>query len=109
MIGILKKMSEVKDGVYEFLPAGNYILEISGIKDKESQNGDPMIEVQFRVCEGEYEDRKVWDHIILSENPDSPGWNIRWRCKMFLKAIGEEHNGDTFSWDSENWMWKKCN
>jgi len=109
MKGTMKQMEEVSaDQEFELLPKGSYLFEISDVVCKTSKNKDPMIQITLTVAKGEYKNRKVWDNIILSENPKSPGWKIRWRAKMFLKAINEEHHGDSFVWDSDEWTWKKC-
>ena len=107
MKGNMTQMDEVKDG-FEALPKGWYVFLVQTKEDKISTNGDPMVAITLEVAEGEKAGRLVWDNIILSANPQSPGWKARWKAKMFLKAIGEEHNGDSFPWDSDRWPYCKC-
>lgn len=109
MKGLMTNMNEVNDKPsFDLLPDGQYVVEIDAVEDGVSKNADPMMKVTLRVTDGEFKNRKVWDYIIISANPESKGWNIRWRAKMFLKAIGEPHHGDSFQWDSDNWPYKKC-
>lgn len=109
MKGLMTNMNEVNDKPsFDLLPDGQYVVEIDAVEDGVSKNSDPMMKVTLRVTDGEFKNRKVWDYIIISANPESKGWNIRWRAKMFLKAIGEQHVGDSFEWDSDNWPYKKC-
>lgn len=108
MKGNMTQMDEVKEGVFEALPKGWYTFLVQTKDDKTSSNGDPMIAITLEVADGPSAGRLVWDNILLSANPDSPGWKIRWRAKMFLKAIGEAHNGDNFEWDSDRWPYCKC-
>ena len=105
MRGKMNDMENVGEG--GICPTGQHIFEITETAPKTSKNNDPMIGVTFKICHGPNKGKIVWDNILLSENPESPGWNIRWRAKMFLKAIGEEHKGDSFAWDSDNWLYKK--
>lgn len=105
MRGNMKDMGNVGEG--GICPTGQHIFEITEIAPKTSKNNDPMIGITCQIAQGVNKGKIIWDNIILSDNPDSPGWKIRWRAKVFLKAIGEEHKGDSFAWDSDNWMCKK--
>jgi len=109
MKGMMTQMKDVAENQpYQLLPKGDYFFEISEITDSFTKNGDPMISLVLVVCSGEKKGAKVWDNITISANPQSPAWNIRWRAKMFLKAIGEAHHGDEFAWDSDRWLFKRC-
>lgn len=107
MKGRMNQMEEVGEGGFTLLPAATYDFEVVEKADGTSKNGDPMINVKLEVRNGPKKGSFVFDRIILSTNPNSPGWNIRWRAKTFLKAIGEPHHGDVFDWDSDRWMYKK--
>lgn len=110
MIGKMRDMENVADHqTYELLPAGEYLVEIIQKEDsKTKDNQDPMINIVLEVHKGDFKGRRLYDRIILSENELSPAWKIRWRAKMFLKAIGEEHKGNVFEWDSDRWVWRRC-
>ena len=90
------------------VPEGVYMIQIESVEDGKSQNQDPMISIKLEITDGPEEGSFLFDRILLSENPNSPGWKIRWRAKQFLKAIGEPHHGDSFDWDSGRWPYKKC-
>ena len=51
--------SDVADAVYEIMPKGVYEVEVIDNEYKESQNGNPMWEIQFEVQGGEYAGRKL--------------------------------------------------
>lgn len=109
MKGLMTGMNEVSDKPsFDLLPEGQYIVEVDAVEDGASKSGDPMMKVKLKVVQGEFKNRFIWDYIIISGNPESKGWNIRWRAKMFLKAIGEPHHGDSFEWDSDRWPYRKC-
>lgn len=102
MKGKMIRMNEVEDKpAYELFPEGIHDFTIVEVRDGETKNGDPSINITLKA-----KDKKIFDNIVLSDNHDSPGWNVRWRAKMFLKAIGEPHHGDEFPWDSEKWAFK---
>ena len=109
--GTLSNMAEVSESMpdFELLPADKYTVEVSDeMADKISKNGDQMVNIKLVVMEGPYKGRFVYDYIVMCVNPESPAYKVRWRAKMFLKAIGQPHNGDNFAWDSDHWLWKKC-
>lgn len=109
MRGKMNQMEEVQEnGGYVLASEGPHIVQIMEIADKETKNGDPMVSMTLEVVQSNEQGRKVYDNIILSENPGSPGWKMRWRAKQFLKAIGEPHHGDSFGWDSDKWTGKRC-
>ena len=98
-------MSKVKEqGQFSDLPAGEYLAEIVEIKDGFTQNGDPMPAVKLQILTSGYEDCWVWDNIIISDNPNSPGYKILGRSKLFLHCIGEPYEGESVPFDTDNWM-----
>jgi len=92
-------------GPRKLLPDGKYLFQITEIQDKETKNGDPMISVKLQCIDERYEDIWVWDNIVIP-TPNSPGWGIAGRTKHFLHCINEPFQGN-FSWDSDNWKYKK--
>lgn len=109
MKGQLIDMRDVEDKpTFEICPKGEHIFEVVQKVDSTTKNGDPMVSLTLEVYSGPHKGKKVWDNIILSTNSNSPAFGIRWRAKMFLKAIGENHEGDTFEWDSERWVFQRC-
>lgn len=95
---------------YQLLPDGQYMFEISEVQDKTpngedkvSSNGDPMPNICLRcIEEGEYENSKVWDNILIPDE-DSPAYKIIGRTKRFLHAIGEPYQGN-FDVDTDDWI-----
>ena len=85
------------------LPEGEYVAEITAVKDKVTRNGDPMVAVLFTVIEGDWSDNSVWSNIVFLEvtDPDNPPKGCG-TTKHFLHVIGEPYEGD-FQWDSDNW------
>ncbi|MFA5340440.1 MAG: hypothetical protein WC332_01565 [Clostridia bacterium] len=104
-----------EQGEYVLLPEGEYDVVIEEVRDtdkdgnaQETKNGDPMITIKLVPSSGVYQDEAwVWDNITISDNPNSPGFKILGRSKHFLHCIGEPYE-DKFSWDSANWLYKKC-
>jgi len=99
-------MSNIDEGGGFLIPEGTYFAEIVECKDRTSQNGDAMIGVKFLITQGEFKNNWVWDSILISDNPDSPGYKILGRSKHFLHVIGEQYEGEIV-WDSANWIGKK--
>jgi len=109
MKGTVSNMAKVQDKpTFEILPIGEYVVEIAERSEKDTKNGDLMVNLTLEVTSGPHKGKKVWDNIIICDNPDSPAWKIRWRLKQFLKAIDEPHHGDSFEWDTDRWLWRRC-
>lgn len=98
-------MTDVQDG-FALLPEGEYLVKIAEVQDGFSKGGDPMPQVKFEVVGGEYDGQWVWENITISNNPESKAFNILWRVKVFLKCIGEPHEGK-IEFDTDNWIGRK--
>jgi len=86
---------------------GIYPAEIVLVKDKESSNGDPMVSIKLNIASGPFQDSWVWDNILIPPL-SSPSAKILGRTKHFLHCIGEPYEGEEVSWNSDNWLYKKC-
>lgn len=96
-----------EQGMYKLPPEGEYVVSVTETKDKITQSGDPMISITLEIVSGEFKGCLLWDNIILSNNPDSPGYKILGKTKHFLRILGESYEGK-IEWDSDNWMRKEC-
>lgn len=88
---------------FEPVPVGEYWLEIMEVDPRETRNGDPMINVQFEIRNGQYDGRKVWTNITFFRDHTNKGAGI---ALHFLHCIGEPHTGQ-FKVDIMNWVGKK--
>lgn len=101
-------MSKVKEqGVYVLPDEGEYDIEITTTKDKQTSSGDDMVSIVLTITSGNFEGAYVWDNIVIP-HLDSPAVKILGRTKHFLHCIGEPYDGEEVEWDSENWLYKKC-
>jgi len=102
------KMTGVKEqGTFSELPAGEYIAEITDIKDGFTQSGDAMPAIKLQIVTPGLTDCWLWDNIIISDNPDSSGYKILGRSKHFLHCIGQPYEGDIVAFDTDEWMYKQ--
>jgi hypothetical protein len=105
MSGRLNTTGIEEQGNYKLPPKGEYNVEIIKVMPKTTENRDPMISTKFSIAGGEYQGVTLWDNIILSEDPDSPGYAILGKTKHFLHCLNEEYEGE-FSWNENNWLGK---
>lgn len=66
---------------YAPLPDGEYRCHVDSVDERTTQRGDPMWRLRFRVVDGDFEGRWVWDNLVFSERGRS-------RVKLFCKSIG---------------------
>jgi hypothetical protein len=105
-------MNDVNEqGTFTLLEEGEYLMKISEVVDTDktglpltSKNGDPMIKIMLEPVD--QPNVWVWDNIIISDNVNSPGYQIKGRSKHFLHCIGEPYEGE-FDWNSDNWKGKR--
>jgi hypothetical protein len=73
----------------EPIPQGEYNVEVAEAKVGESQSGNAKIDVRYKVLDGEYEGRIVFE--TLSFHPKA-----LWRTKKTLMALGfpEDFSGE---------------
>jgi hypothetical protein len=109
MKGTMTQMRDVADRpTFEICPEGDHLVEITEKGERDTKNADLMVMLTMEIVSGPHKGKKLWDNIIMCDNPESPAWKIRWRSKMFLKAIGEPHHGDAFEYDTDRWAFKRC-
>jgi hypothetical protein len=74
-------MTDVEDSGGDFtpLPVGVYNCTIDSLELTESQAGNEMIKVTYKVKDGEHAGRLIWDNVVLS---------VDWKYLQFLKAVG---------------------
>lgn len=85
---------ESKSGSMEPLPAGSYNATVFNIVEEEvrsgANEGKPRFNVQFRISEGKYENRRVFSYVPLYVAKDA------WKAATFFRAIGFDVKADTF-------------
>src|SRR5262249_49912724 len=64
----------------DFLPEGDYTVEIVEVSSQESSKGKQFLKVVYRVLEGPLKDRAVADHYYLTPK-------AYWKLQSLLKAI----------------------
>lgn len=88
-----------EQGEFQPLPKGRYHVRIEKVETKKTQNNDPMVNVQYKVKDGEFRDRILFENIVFQEN-------IMGRTKHFLHVIGQPYEGEievnTGSWLDQN-------
>lgn len=65
------------------VPPGDYPLTVVGVEQKTSNSGNPMINVQFEVAEGESKGSYVWNNYVLTQKAMG-------RVKALMVACGAQ-------------------
>lgn len=74
-------LSNYKDRVGQRVPADRYRVVVEDAEPDTSSNGNPMINLWFRVLDGDYADAVIVDRITLTEKS-------LFRAVGFMQAIG---------------------
>lgn len=81
-------LSEVKEDVgFEVIPKGTYPAVVDELEFGDSQSGNPMVSVKYKIVEGEYEGRVVFDYWVLQGKGAEFGLG---KLKKFLTRIVPE-------------------
>lgn len=90
--------ADVQSG--SLLPNGRYYVMVTGFELTETQGGKapgtPMVKAEYTVSSGEYENRKVWDNLVLNKES-------LWKAKQFLLAAGM-YKEEVDSWNLRNFL-----
>lgn len=93
-------------GQFEIVEEGEHYARIAEVKEGTSSNDDDMPSIKLVITSGVSQDLWLWDNIVISDNPNSPGYKILGRSKHFLHCIGEPHEGQ-IEVDTNNWLDKE--
>ena len=100
-------MTEVKEsGSFELVAEGIHYARIDEMQEAITENGDDMFTIKLVMVSGISQDLWVWDNIVISDNPNSPGYKILGRSKHFLHCINEPYEGK-IEIDTERWIGKQ--
>lgn len=88
-------LNEVEvDKGFEIIPKGTYPAIVDELDFTESSTGNPMIEVKFKITEGEFENRVVFDYWVLGGKGAPFGLG---KLKKFLTRVMPEVNLAAFN------------
>jgi hypothetical protein len=86
--GLVFNLEEVKeDSGFELLPKGNYAAIVDELEFTESSTGNPMFAAKFKVTEGEFEGRVLFDYWVLGGKGAEFGLG---KLKKFLTRVCPE-------------------
>lgn len=64
--GLVFNLNDVEeDKGFELIPKGNYPAVVDELEFTESSSGNPMLKVVYKITEGEYEGRTLYDFWVL--------------------------------------------
>ena len=80
---------------------GVHHVKISDIQEKNTQGGDPMLQVAFEIVSGDDKGVKVFDNLVLTDK-------ALWKFKSLLQIIGMKCDGKV-AVDLDNMIGKSLN
>lgn len=93
--GLVFNLNDVQeDSGFELLPKGNYNCIVDSLEFTESSSGNPMIAAQFKVVDGEYEGRVLFDYWVLGGKGAEFGLG---KLKKFLTRVTPEVDLSAFN------------
>lgn len=93
--GLVFNLSDVEeDKGFEVLPKGDYAAIVDELTFGESSKGNPMITVKYKVSEGEFEGRVLFDYWVLNGKGAEFGLA---KLKKFLVRVMPEVDISSFN------------
>lgn len=87
-------LATTSGGDYSPIPAGSYNATVYDIKQEEVKSGPnagkPRFNIQFRISEGQHENRRVFGYIALYVAGDF------WKTQSFFSALGYDMKSGKF-------------
>jgi hypothetical protein len=74
-------LKDVEDKSFEVYDAGAYTVKITSIEDVQASTGNSQLRIKAEFADGQYQDKKVTDHITLVES-------VAWKLKKFFISVG---------------------
>ena len=89
-----ESLESKNSGPIEPIPAGSYNATVFDIKEEQVRSGPnegkPRFNVQFRLSEGKYENRRVFSYVPLYVANDA------WKAAAFFKSLGYDVKAGNF-------------
>lgn len=93
--GLVFNLTDVKeDSGFEVMPKGDYPAIVDSLEFGDSSTGNAMITVKFKITEGEFEGRVVFDYWVLQGKGADFGLG---KLKKFLGRIMPEVDLSSFN------------
>jgi hypothetical protein len=93
--GLVFNLNDVEeDKGFELLPKGTYAAVVDELEFGESSTGNPMFTVKYKIVEGEFEKRVLFDYWVLAGNGKDFGLG---KLKKFLNRVVPEANMASFN------------
>lgn len=87
--------SGVESGGFD-IPDGIYALTVSSVTQKKgAETGQPYLSFEYKVAEGKYKGRKVWDNVSLQPQ-------ALWKLRNLLECMGMEVEDGEFEIELED-------
>ena len=58
---------DAEDGNFEPMPPGKYHAQVVDVESKNDRNGNEYFNVKYKIIDGEFAGRFVWDGVFFSE------------------------------------------
>lgn len=93
--GLVFDLTDVKEETgFELIPKGNYPAVVDELEFTESSSGNPMFAAKFKITEGEFEGRVLFDYWVLGGKGADFGLG---KLKKFLTRVVPETDLSQFN------------
>lgn len=88
---------QAESGEFSNIPENIYFVIVEKAKETQTKtSGNNMVNVGFRITQGEYKNSAIWDHIVFHEK-------MKGRNKHILKVLNQPYEGEPII-EPANWI-----
>lgn len=87
---------QAESGEFSNIPENIYFVIVRKAKETQAKSGNNMVNVEFRITEGEYENSAIWDRVVFHEK-------MKGRNKHILKVLNQPYEGEPII-EPANWI-----
>jgi len=87
---------QAESGEFSNIPEDIYFVIVEKAKETQAKSGNNMVNVGFRITQGEYKGSAIWDHIVFHEK-------MKGRNKHVLKVLNQPCEGEPVI-EPSNWI-----
>lgn len=90
----VKDVEENGGGDFPEIPEGQYEVEVEKMELGQSKKGDPMLKIQFKILDGEFEKQRIfYNGVMQPQNDDAFGFQVH-RNNEMLRALWDCEKDD---------------
>lgn len=84
------------------VPAGEYLVEVANVEVTQTQAGDPSLKIQYKIVDGEYASKSLFDQMLLDHHDDNKRETVLAYTQRDLEILLDKEIEGKISFDTND-------